>query len=77
MKVAGESPCRRRTGDSSLFATPRFFAQVLLDRVAGTVVWRNGADTTPKILYDLPRESERRVARKGSRLIPGYAHHAG
>ena len=32
---------------------PVFFAQVMLDPVAATVVWPNGADLDPLVLYSL------------------------
>ncbi len=35
-----------------------YFRRVLLDPVAGTVVWPNGADLAPEALYDLPAEDE-------------------
>ena len=44
---------------------PAFFGRVLLDPVAGTVVWPNGADLAPEALYELPPETERR--RRSSR----------
>ncbi|SRR6266446_3818407 len=43
---------------------PVFFARVLLDPVAGTVVWPNGADIAPEALYDLPPETDNRVRRR-------------
>jgi len=43
---------------------PVFFAQVVLDPVAGTVVWPNGADIAPEALYDLPPETDNRVRRR-------------
>ena len=35
---------------------PAYFRRVLLDPVAGTVVWPNGADFAPEALHDLPAE---------------------
>ena len=57
---------------------PSYFGQVLLDPVAGTVVWPNGADIAPETLYGLPEEEtgakarsprqspEKRLSRTGS-----------
>jgi len=33
---------------------PDYFARVILDPIAGTVVWPNGADMAPEALYSLP-----------------------
>ncbi|HZN38467.1 MAG TPA: DUF2442 domain-containing protein [Planctomycetota bacterium] len=35
---------------------PEYFRRVLLDPVAGTVVWPDGADFAPEALRDLPAE---------------------
>lgn len=37
---------------------PSYFRRVVLDRVAGTVVWPDGADLPPQALYELPEEAE-------------------
>ncbi len=37
---------------------PSYFRRVVLDRVAGTVVWPDGADLPPQAIYDLPDEAE-------------------
>ena len=37
---------------------PESFRQVILDPVAGTVAWPNGADLAPEALYELPGERD-------------------
>ena len=36
------------------FDLTAYFARVVVDAQAGTVVWPNGADLAPEALYDLP-----------------------
>ena len=46
----------RVTGRGGLFGAledPRYFAQVKLDSEAGTVIWPNGVDLCPDVLYSL------------------------
>ena len=57
-------------GSKGVFAAlkdPAFFAQVTVDADAGTIVWPNGADLDPDVLYDAAqaasgRQSETRRA---------------
>ena len=37
---------------------PTYFARVVMDPVAGTVVWPNEADFAPEALYELEAEEE-------------------
>lgn len=38
---------------------PEYFARVVVDAQAGTVVWPNGADFAPEALYALPAIDDR------------------
>lgn len=40
---------------------PEYFSRVVLDPVAGTVVWPNGADFAPEFLRELPEEKVARL----------------
>jgi len=42
---------------------PAYFSRVVLDPVAGTVVWPNGADCAPELFRDLPEEKVARPSR--------------
>ena len=46
---------------------PVYFGRVLLDPVAGTVVWQNGADLAPEALYGLPEACPPRTRQRGDR----------
>jgi hypothetical protein len=46
---------RRWDGVLEPLRDPRFFAQVKLDREAGTIAWPNGVDMAPESLYDQAR----------------------
>lgn len=41
-----------RTGVFSALQDPAFFSRVSVDTEAGTVVWPNGADLDPDVLYE-------------------------
>jgi hypothetical protein len=43
-----------------LVRDPAYFARVVIDPQAGTVVWPNGADLAPEALYDLPADGHPR-----------------
>jgi len=46
-----------------LLQDPEYFARVVVDPIAGTVAWPNGADFAPEALYELPdEETERRAS---------------
>lgn len=47
---------------------PVYFGRVLLDPVAGTVVWPNGADLAPEALHDLPTETTPKLRSANKRL---------
>ena len=55
---------------------PAFFARVMHDPVAGTVIWPNGADVAPETLYELLAETQggakRRLRRRprGGETVP-------
>ena len=46
---------------------PRYFRTILLDPVAGTVVWPNGADLAPEALYALCAERDTHPRKRPSR----------
>jgi len=47
---------------------PAYFSRVVLDPVAGTVVWPNGADFAPEFLRGLPEEEIARPSKKSPNL---------
>ena len=52
---------------------PVYFSRVVLDPVAGTVVWPNGADFAPDFLRALPEEQVTLRPRKKKKKLPGSA----
>ena len=44
-----------RTGVFSALQDPAFFSRVGVDPEAGTIVWPNGADLDPDVLYEAAR----------------------
>lgn len=48
---------------------PEFFALVTVDQEAGTIVWPNGADIDPDVLYEAAHPGSDRISRlDGARL---------
>jgi hypothetical protein len=47
-----------RTGVFAALQEPAFFACVSVDQEAGTIVWPNGADLDPDVLYDAAHATE-------------------
>ena len=47
---------------------PAYFSRVVLDPVAGTVVWPNGADFAPEFLRGLPEEEIASPSKKSPNL---------
>jgi hypothetical protein len=50
------APHIRFTGVFQPLRNPAYFAQVALNSELGTIVWPNGADLAPEVLYELVRE---------------------
>lgn len=48
---------------------PLFFAQVKVDLVLGTIVWPNGADLCPDVLFAHPDIVEVEMAEAGSETV--------
>ena len=48
---------RRGRGVFIPFKDPEFFARVSVDHEAGTVVWPNGVDLDPDVLYEAAHRS--------------------
>lgn len=48
---------REWTGVFEPFKDPRHFAEVMVDRQAGTIVWPNGLDMAPEPLYEEARRN--------------------
>jgi hypothetical protein len=47
-----------RTGVFAALQDPVFFARVTVDQEAGTIVWPNGADLDPDVLYEAAHATE-------------------
>jgi Protein of unknown function (DUF2442) len=52
---------------------PEYFSRVVLDSVAGTVVWPNGADFAPEFLRGLPEEKIARGRERSPNSAPQRA----
>jgi len=48
---------------------PKLFQQVRIDPTLGTLVWPNGADIDPNVLYDWPRHVDAIVQRRRQRWV--------
>jgi hypothetical protein len=46
------------------------FRQAKMDEVLGTIVWPNGADIAPGVLYDWPQHVDAIVERRRQRFAP-------
>lgn len=51
---------------------PHLFRQVRVDTDLGTLVWPNGADIDPNVLYDWPRHVDAIVQRRRERWTVDY-----
>ncbi|MGH7468205.1 MAG: DUF2442 domain-containing protein [Longimicrobiales bacterium] len=49
---------RGARGVFSALQDPAFFAQVAVDREAGTIVWPNGADLDPDVLFEAAHNTD-------------------
>lgn len=65
--VAMDSVIERYSGVFAALMDDSFFRQVRVDRELGTVVWPNGADVCPDVLYSFA--SHRPIVVDGKRLL--------
>ncbi len=49
---------------------PEYFSRVVLDPVAGTVVWPNGTDFPPEFLREMPEEKLARAKERSPDSVP-------
>ena len=54
-----------RTGVFAALQEPAFFARVTVDPEAGTIVWPNGADLDPDVLYEAVHATPSNTERGG------------